>query len=291
MISYLKTFLLIILISIFLGCGGSKDEIVIDEETPESLLQKGEVAYVNGNYDQSIKLAQLMLDNFPTSDLHIDAQLLISKTMGAQEKYEEQFDLLLRILKENIIPEKVPLIYLQIGEFYENSARWNPGDVTTDSLDFQNAAGFYKKAVFYPNSTDRYTKAHALYRMGLMHAKLNDIEIASKSYQELINTYPDSPYSSLARTKLSDPTNTDELPLPAAAAVTTTATPGPEPTETTTTEQVIPVEQPEDQPPATLTPVPEEEQPGGELELPADDAEEPSILDSLQTIDEDSEDL
>ena len=34
-----------------------------------------------------------------------------------------------------------------------------------------------------------------------------------------------------------------------------------------------------------------DEQPGGELELPADDSEEPSILDSLQTIDEDSEDL
>ena len=60
-----------------------------------------------------------MMDHFPTSDLHIDAQLLISKTLGAQEKYEEQFDLLLRVLKENIIPERVPIIYTQIAEFYE----------------------------------------------------------------------------------------------------------------------------------------------------------------------------
>jgi tetratricopeptide (TPR) repeat protein len=284
---YLKTFLLVLIITGFWGCGGSKDEIVIDDETPESLIQKGEVEFVNGNYDQSIKLAQLMLDNFPTSDLHIDAQLLISNTLGAQEKYEDQFDLLLRILKENIIPEKVPLIYMQLGEFYENSAKWNPGDVTTDSVDFSNAADFYKKAVFYPNSEDRYTKANALYRMGLMHAKLNEIEVASKAYQELITVYPESPYSSLARTKLSDPTNTDELPLPTAAA--TSPMPTAEGTGTATDEQEVPAEQPEDQPPALITPV-VEDQPG-QIELPPDDSEEPSILDSLQTIDDDSVDI
>jgi tetratricopeptide (TPR) repeat protein len=280
--SYLKIFLSILIITALMSCGGSKDEISIEDETPESLLQKGEVEFSNANYDQSIKLAQLMLDNFPTSDLHIDAQLLISKSYGAQEKYEDQFDLLLRLLKENIIPEKVPLIYMQIGEFYENSAKWNPGDVTTDSLDYTNAAGYYKKAVFYPNSDDRYTKANALYRMGLMYAKLNDIEVASKAYQELITTYPESPYSTLARTKLADPTNTEELPLPAPSAT---------PVETTTEVtapggQDIPQQQPVEEPPPTLTPV-TEEKPGG-IELPADESEEPSILDSLQTIDEDS---
>lgn len=282
---YLKIFLYMILIIAFIGCGGSKDEIVLDEETPETLLQKGEIAYENGKYDDSIKLAQLMLDYFPTSDLHIDAQLLITKTLGAQEKYEDQFDLLLRVLKENIIPEKVPSIYMQIGEFYENSAKWNPGTVTIDSLDFTNAADYYKKAVFYPNSDDRGTKANALYRMGLMHAKLNDIEVASKAYQELITTYPESPYSTLARTKLADPTNTDELPLP--TATTTTATPGTE--EPVTIEDETPPPPPAETVPATLTPVAEDKP--GEIELPDDDDEEPSILDSLQTIDEDSSDF
>ena len=227
-----------------------------------------------------------MLDNFPTSDLHIDAQLLISKTLGAQEKYEDQFDLLLRILKENIIPEKVPTIYMQIGEFYENSAKWNPGTVTLDSVDYSNAASYYKKAVFYPNSNDRDTKANALYRMALMHAKLNDIEIASKSYQELITTFPESPYSTLARTKLTDPTNTDELPLPASTATIATPTSP----ETTTGEEQLPPPPSEETVPATLTPVSEEDQPG-EFELPSDDADEPSILDSLQAIDEDSSDF
>jgi tetratricopeptide (TPR) repeat protein len=278
----IKIFLYMMLTIAIIGCGGSKDDIVLDDETPESLLQKSEISFQNGNYDRSLKLAQLMLDNFPTSDLHIDAQLLITKTLGAQEKYEEQFDLLLRILKENIIPEKVPLIYMQIGEFYENSARWNPGTVTLDSLDFSNAASFYKKAVFYPNSNDRGTKANALYRMALMHAKLADIEIASKSYQELINTFPDSPYSTLARTKLTDPTNTDELPLPAPTTATVTTTS----TEPSTVDGQPPPPPPEETTPAALTPA-AEDQPG-EIELPDDDAAEPSILDSLQTIDADS---
>ena len=282
---YLRIFLYSIFVITLIGCGGSQDEIVLDNETPESLLQKAEIAYDNGNFEESIKLAQFMLDNFPTSDLHIEAQLLIAKTLGAQEKYEDQFDLLLRILKENIIPEKVPSIYLQIGEFYENSAKWNPGTVTVDTVDYTNAANFYKKAVFYPNSEDRNTKAHALYRMALMYAKLNDIEVASKSYQELITTYPESPYSILARTKLSDPTNTEELPLPAAVP-TSTASSSPQPS---TGESQFPSSSPESKTPAVTAP--ESEGQVEQIELPKAEAEEPSILDSLKTMDEDSSDL
>ena len=273
MINMMRTFIILLVLSAYFGCGGSKEELVMENETPESLLLKSEQAFNKGNYDESQKLAQLLLDHFPTSDLHIEAQLLISKTYGAKEEYEEQFDHLLRVLKENIIPEKVPSIYAQIGEFYENSARWNPGTVTTDSADYSKAADFYRKAVFYPNSEDEATKAMALYRMALTYAKLKKIETASKAYQEVIATYPISPYSSLARTKLNDPTNTDELPLPVGME-----------TELTTTE-MAPAATPEEAPDdvtKTLT------EPSAEIELPADDSEEPSILDSLQTIDADS---
>ncbi len=275
MIKKFEFFLYMLLTVAFLGCGGSKDGMTIDGETPESLMQKSAVAFQNGDYDKSFQYAQLMLDNFPTSDLHIDAQLQMANILGAKEEYEKQFDLLLRILKENIIPERVPLIYSQIAEFYENSAKWNPGTITTDSLDFGRASEFYKKAVFYPNSKDNSTKAYALYRMALMQAKLNNIETASKAYQELILTYPESPYTTLARTKLSDPSNTEELPLP---TMVESELAGPKPTEKA-------IEKPVD----TLKeqPVPDTEE-GAPLELPVGDEEEPSILDSLQTIDEDS---
>jgi len=276
MINAIKTFILILLLFAFLGCGGSKEELVMEDETPESILLKSKQAFDMGNYDESLKLSQLLLDYFPTSDLHINAQLLIAKAYGGKEEYELQFDVLLRTLKENIIPEKVPSIYAQIGEFYENSAKWNPGTVTTDSMDYSNAANYYRKAVFYPNSSDNATKAMALYRMGLSYAKIKDIETASKAYQEVISTYPSSPYSTMARTKLNDPTNTDEIPLPMGADVSLTTTETPGPAETT-----------EDASEETTEVISE---PPSEIELPDDDAEEPSILDSLQTIDADSPD-
>ena len=109
-----------------------------------------------------------------------------------------------------------------------------------------------------------------------MHAKLNNIETASKAYQELILTYPESPYSVLARTKLTDPSNTEELPLPTVAEA---EPPTPEATEETMEK---PVET------SIEEPVPETEE-ADQLELPVGEEEEPSILDSLQTIDGDSE--
>jgi tetratricopeptide (TPR) repeat protein len=263
------------IIATLICCGSSKEELILENETPESLLQKSELAYQNGKYDDSAQLAQLLLDYFPTSDLHIEAQILIAKNYGGKEEYEEQFDLLLRILKENIIPEKVPIIYSQIALFYENAARWNPGTVTTDSVDFHKAADFYRKAVFYPNSEDTQTKAMSLYRMALMYAKLNQIETASKAYQEVVNTYPSSPYSTLARTKLANPANTEELPLPTAIETAAIASEAP---------QAAPVAQPE----KTVAPQETIQQQPGQIEPPPEESgQEPSILDSLQTIDQD----
>jgi tetratricopeptide (TPR) repeat protein len=258
----IKHFNLLILLLIFLSLScSSKTEISLEEETAESILEKSRAAYAKGEYDKTLQYIDLMLNNFPTSDLHIDAQLLEAQTLGATEKYEDQFELLLRILKENIIPEKVPHIYMQIGEFYENSAKWNPGDISSDTTDFQAAAKFYRKAVFYPNSDDRATKAAALYRVGLMYAKTNDIETAKQAYGQVIESFPESPYSTLARTKLMDPTNTEELPLEAAPVIT------PVVIEPEVSEEI-------------MTPMPADT---AEFQLPTESSDEPVDLDSLNS--------
>lgn len=261
-------YLVFVMIFLTLSCS-SKNEISLEEETAESLLEKSRAAYVKGEYDKTINYIDLMLNNFPTSDLHIDAQLLRAQTLGAKEKFEEQFDLLLRILKENIIPEKVPQIYMQIGEFYENSAKWNPNDVTSDTVDFHQAAKYYRKAVFYPNSNDRVTKAAALYRAGLMYAKSKDFETAKTAYGQVIESFPESPYSTLARTKLLDPSNTDELPLEPALEVTAKEMPA------------MPQPGAEEQAAGSM------EQPTlpdtTQFQLPPETSEEPIDLDSLKT--------
>ena len=206
----------ICIVSAFLLISCSSQEgLVLEEATPESLLLNARAAYDNKNYDESIMLVKYLLENFPTSDLHIEAQLLMAQSLGGKEKFEDQLDLLLRVLKENIIPEKVPMIYVQIAKFYEGAAVWNPGNITTDTTDFIKAATYYRKAVFYPNSDDQVTKSMALYRTGFMYTKANDIEKAKMAYAQVVESYPQSAYAPLAKKKLLDPTDkTDLIPAP-----------------------------------------------------------------------------
>jgi len=213
MLRTIKISSLFILAYFFISCGSSKKELDIEEETPESLLLKSNDALDSGNYKEAISLDSLLLVTFPTSDLHIDAQLNTAKALGGLEKFEDQLDLILRILKENIIPEKVPLIYSQIAEFYEGAAVWNPGTTTSDSMDWLEAAKYYRKAVFYPDSDDNLTKAKSLYRAALMYAKLRQIDVARRAYEQTIAFYPDTKYSEMAKIKLKDPTNTSEIVL------------------------------------------------------------------------------
>ena len=258
----------IIIILVLFSCS-SQDGLVLDEETPESIITRAKTAYDNQQYDQAIQMTQVLLDNFPTSDLHVDAQLVMAKSLGGKEKFEDQLDLLLRVLKENIIPEKVPLIYVQIADFYEGAAVWNPGNITSDSTDLIKAAEFYRKAVFYPNSNDNATKAMALYRAGLMYAKVNDLEKAKQAYSQVIESFPQSPYNDLARTKLLDPANTSEL-TPAA------------PEEFAQQLGVQPAE------PGGAT-LPEATADSIGFDLPAQDTEEPLIIDTTQAIIPDAE--
>jgi len=211
MLNVLKYFSILIFLYLAISCGSSKQEIDLEDETAESMLQKSNAALESKSYDQALKLDSLLLLNFPTSDLHVDAQLNMAKALGGKEEYEQQLDLLLRILQENIVPEKVPSIYAQIGEHYEDAALWNPNTVTSDSMDWAKAAQYYRKAVFYPDSEDDATKAKSLYRAALLYAKLNQIDVAARAYEQTIAFYPESIYSAMAKIKLRDPRNTEEI--------------------------------------------------------------------------------
>jgi tetratricopeptide (TPR) repeat protein len=225
-----KFALTLLLLSLFMvfSCGSQKEELVLEEETPESLLQKAQVAMHTGEFDQSIELARTMINYYPTSDLHIDAQLLMAEAYGGKEEYETQFDLITRILRENIIPEKVPQIYLQLGTFYEHAARWNPGNISSDTTDIEKAAQYYRKAVFYPNSKDNVAKAEALYRAGLMYARLGDYETAARAYEQVTAFYPETIHSQMAKLKAANPQDTSEIDPESIAEFETVAASTPE---------------------------------------------------------------
>jgi TolA-binding protein len=261
--------LIIFLVLLLFACSGKKG-VVIEGEKPDLILENAIQLYHEGKYDQTMQYCQYILDNFPTTDLHIDTQLLMAQTLGAQEKFEEQMDLLLRVLKENIIPERIPQIYIQIGQFYEHAARWNPGNVTSDTLDMEQAIKYYRKAVSYPNSEDRSAKAAALYRIGLLNAKINEMELAKNAYQQVITSFPDSPYSILAKTKLLDPANTAELALPSPGSTATAGQQAPAPQPETGGEQQFK---------ELITPHPADTT---HLKTPTEDLEKPVYSDSTQ---------
>ncbi|MGD9897582.1 MAG: tetratricopeptide repeat protein [Calditrichaceae bacterium] len=216
---YLKMASILALILIFAtGCiFGKKKGVESEQITAEELLQAGNDEFNAGKYDEAIKTYESLLLKFPTSDLHIETQLKMADAYGAMDKYEEQMDLLLRLLKENIIPDRVPRIYTQIGRFYERAALFNPGIITSDSSDYQLAIRYYEKAVKYPDSEDLFSKSEAQYRKALVKAKTGMTNEAVNEYKKLPILYPESMFSILARIKLLNPEDSKELPTDASS--------------------------------------------------------------------------
>ncbi|MGD9488489.1 MAG: tetratricopeptide repeat protein [Calditrichaceae bacterium] len=214
---YLKMASILALTLIFAtGCiFGKKKGIESEQITAEELLQAGNEQFNAGKYNEAINTYESLLLKFPTSDLHIETQLRMADSYGAMDKYEEQMDLLLRLLKENIIPDRVPRIYTQIGRFYERAALFNPGIVTSDSSDYQLAIRYYEKAVKYPDSDDQFSKSEAQYRKALVKAKTGRTDDAVIEYKKVPVLFPESMYSILARIKLVNPEDSKELPTDA----------------------------------------------------------------------------
>ncbi len=205
---------LILLITIVLAsCSffGKKEETNLN--TAETVFQQGDALYEQKNYDAALNMYKSLLVDFPTSDLHIDAQLRIADTYGKLGKYEDQMNILIRLLKENIIPGRVPEIYCQIGKFYEQAALFNPGQVTSDTADYKIALDYYTKGIKYTDSNDQLSKSKAQYRTALVNAKIGQYQEAIDGYNLVISSYPQSPYSVLSKMKLKSPDNTTELSL------------------------------------------------------------------------------
>ncbi len=197
---------------LFLSCGGSgKQENDLDKLTDADVMALADSYFEKGQYDKAIDQYKRLLLEFPTSDRHIDAQLKIAEAHGRMDRFEEQMDVLLRLLRENIIPEQIPRIYIQIAKFYERAAQFNPGIVDNDSVDYAKALRFYKQAVKYEDSKDAEAKAEAAYRQALVEAKIGQINKAIELYQKVPQSWPNTPYSVLAQMKLKKPDDVSEL--------------------------------------------------------------------------------
>jgi tetratricopeptide (TPR) repeat protein len=210
--TYLKRAALALLFSLMIACGGTKnDELDYTQITDAEMMQMADTKMEAGNYEAAIADYNKLLLDFPTSNLHIDAQIKIAEAYGRLDKFEDQMNQLHRLVKENIIPNRVPRIYVQLGKFYERAAIFNPGISSTDSADYRDAISYYDQALKYPDSDDTKSKSEAVYRRALVEAKIGQIEEAIARYRLVSSLFPNSDFSILSQIKLKDPANTSEL--------------------------------------------------------------------------------
>jgi tetratricopeptide (TPR) repeat protein len=208
----LKTLISFLVLAMLLACGGTKgDETDYSQITDVELFAMANKDMDQGHYERAIDNYNRILLDFPVSNLHIDCQLKIAEAYGRLDNFEEQMARLHRLVKENIVPERVPKIYIQIGKFYERAALFNPGIITSDSVDYVHAIDYYDQALKYPDSDDNRSKSEAVYRRALVEAKIGQIQEAVSRYKLVSSLFPKSDFSILAQIKLKDPSNVNEL--------------------------------------------------------------------------------
>jgi tetratricopeptide (TPR) repeat protein len=199
------------LLLLIISCGSKEKGLELDQLNDVELLELANSQYNSGDAASALKTCELLLMKYPTSNYHIETQLLMAKAHGSLDQYEEQMNLLLRLLRENIIPGYSPQIFVQIGKFYERAALFNPGLVTSDTSDYRLALNYYDKALNYPDSDDEISKSEAQFRRGLVEAKIGEIDAAIEEYKKVIKNFPQSDFSLLAQMKLTNPNDISEL--------------------------------------------------------------------------------
>lgn len=187
-----RTYLVVVcfITALLVSCS-SKQVRTTGEETNRAaeFLKFGNQFLQQGDYENAFRAFSVVYENYPTSAEYIDAVIGLSKCYGAFKDYDKQFELLYSLIRENMVPSRVPEIYLLIAEFYENSAGISEQLTGAGDKDYQTAIDYLKKAVAYENSNDTLSKAHAQFKIGHLYEKLGDFENAIAAYQDTINRF------------------------------------------------------------------------------------------------------
>ncbi|MGH1362344.1 MAG: tetratricopeptide repeat protein [Calditrichia bacterium] len=185
---------------IFLSACSSKTvkENIPEEQVPTSLLELGDTYYSEGSYENAFRAYGSIYNNYPTSREYIDAAIGLSKTYGKLENYEKEFDILYSLLRENLIPSKVPHVYNAIAEFYEESAGISEQLTGEGSGDYLTAINYFDKAIKYPNSEDLSAKGYAQFKIGQVHERLRNYNEAITAYKGTMSTYSETEWANKA---------------------------------------------------------------------------------------------
>ncbi len=192
----MKKLIIFLMALALIACSKKETRVEISEnQSPAEFLKFGNQFYQNGDYENAFRAYGFIYYNHPTSPEYIDAAIGLSRCYGALEDYEKAFEILHELLKNNLIPSKVPNIYVAIAEFYERSAGISEQINGKSETDLQKAIEYYQKAIAYPNSKNIAAKGYAQYKIGQIYEQISQYDKALQSYQATSTQYAGSEWA------------------------------------------------------------------------------------------------
>jgi tetratricopeptide (TPR) repeat protein len=170
---------------------------------PPELLAKGEQAFNEGDMDKAIQAFETIYSRYPTSREYISAVIGMSRAYNNLGDFERGFNLLYNLIRENMVPSKVPEIYNEMGRYYEVTAAYSKeAGISSEQEDYKSAISYYKKSVSYPNSDDEIAKSYAQFQIGELQSKLGLYQDAALAYQSTIYNFSGTEWAQIAEQRI-----------------------------------------------------------------------------------------
>jgi len=202
----MKSVSILLVFLVILAGSCSKKEVAVKSMEglePPQLLEKGNEAYAQGNMEDAIKAYEMIYNRYPTSREYISAVLGMARANNNMGEFERGFSLLYNLIRENMVPTRVPEIYNEMARYYEVTAAYSrEAGISREGEDYQKAIEFYKKSVDYPNSDDARAKSYAQFQIGELEMKLNNYEQAALAYQSTIYRFSGTEWAQLAEQRI-----------------------------------------------------------------------------------------
>ncbi len=172
---------------------------------PAKLLEQANQLYAQGNLDDAFRAYGLIYERFPTSREYIDAVIGLSRCYSDYGNYEKSFDLLYNLVRENMVPSRVPEIYIEMARYFEvNAGISSVAGLSNEEQDYEKAVEYYQKAIDYPNSNDLDAKAYAQLRIGELYIQMGRFKDAILAFKATTTSFPGTEWAKVAEERLQE---------------------------------------------------------------------------------------
>ncbi len=170
---------------------------------PPALLEKGNAAFFEGNMEDAISAYEVIYNRYPLSREYISAVLGMARAYNNMGDFEKGFNLLYNLIRENMVPSRVPEIYNEMARYYEVTAIYSKeAGISKVEDDYKKAIDYYQKSIDYPNSEDPQAKSYAQFQIGELELKLEQPEQAALAFQSTIYKFPNTEWATLAQQRI-----------------------------------------------------------------------------------------